>query len=118
MTFLNQFLPILNSVLTIAVILGGIAVFKNTKKTGIIQIQDQTIEALQQQINALKAGQETLQKENNHLQYVIETISAALKQKGIIITVDGEMVTINDGRQSSSMRRSTKQPVKVEKDVS
>lgn len=82
---------------------------RNAKKAGIIQIQDQTIEALQQQINAIKDKQDSLSRENEHLRYIIETISKSLKQKGILITIDGEMVTLTDahGSSSSSSRRKT-----------
>ncbi len=109
--FLNGVLPILQSVFLLAAMAGGVLVFRSTKKTDIMQIQSDTITALQQQIDALKDGQETLQKENSHLQYVIETIIDALKHKGMLITVQGEMVTIEDGKgQSSSIRRRAEQP--------
>lgn len=110
---------ILLGIFGISGIIGAFFTIRNVRRATIVTIQDQTIQAMQQQINALKAGQEALQKDNSHLQYVIETISAALKQKGILITVEGEMVTVEDGRHSSSVRRSTKQPiVKEHKDVS
>jgi FtsZ-binding cell division protein ZapB len=116
MTFLNQIAPVLQAILLLATMAGGVFVFRNSKKAGIVQIQSDTIIAMQQQIDALKTGQEALQKENSHLQYVIETISEALKQKNIFITVSGEMVTIEDAKgQSSTMRRAARQtPKKAE----
>jgi len=110
--FLNGALPILQAVFVLAAVVGGVFVFRSTKRTGIIQIQNDTIAAMQQQIDALKSGQDTLQKENSHLHYVIETISEALKHKGILITVNGEMITLEDTKsQSSVIRRSTKRPI-------
>jgi dihydroxyacid dehydratase/phosphogluconate dehydratase len=80
----------------------------------------ETISVLSGQMVVVKESLATVKEENNHLKAVIETIHSALKQKGIIITVEGEMVTIDDGRnKTSSIRRSTKQTItKVEKDVS
>lgn len=111
MNIITTLIPIINSLFTLAALVGGVFVFRNAKKAGIIQIQSDTIVAMQQQIEALKTGQAALQKDNGHLQYVIETISSALKQKGIIISIEGEMVTLEDmtGR-TSSVRRSTRQP--------
>lgn len=109
MNYLNQFVPVLQTLLAISAIVGALFVARNAKKAGIIQIQDQTIEALQQQINAIKDKQDSLSRENEHLRYIIETISKSLKQKGILITIDGEMVTLTDahGSSSSSSRRKT-----------
>jgi hypothetical protein len=117
---MNNFVSLMNvlfAILGISGIIGTFLIIRNTRRAAIVTIQDQTIQALQQQINALKAGQEALQKDNSHLQYVIETISSALKQKGILITIEGEMVTLEDGRRSSSIRRSTKQTTQAEKIV-
>jgi len=99
-------------------IIGAFFTIRNTRRAAIVAIQDQTIEALQQQINALKAGQEAMQKENDHLKIIIETISSALKQKGIVISVEGEMVVVEDGRnRTSSMRHSTRTPVPPSKKI-
>lgn len=109
--FLGQIAPLLQATLLLAAMAGGVFVFRNSKKAGIVQIQSDTIIAMQQNLETLKTNQETLQKENIHLQYVIETISAALKQKGIIITISGEMITLQDAKgQTSSMRRMPKPP--------
>lgn len=111
MVFLNGVLPTLQIILILATMLGGVFVFRNSKKAGIVQIQSDTIIAMQQQIDTLKDNQDALQKENSHLQYVIETIADALKQKGIIITVSGEMITLQDVKgHTSSMRRMPKPP--------
>lgn len=111
MTFFSGVLPTLQLILILATMLGGVFVFRNSKKAGIVQIQSDTIIAMQQQIDTLKDNQEALQKENIHLQYVIETIVQALQQKGIIITINGEMITLQDAKgQTSSVRRMPKQP--------
>ena len=114
--FFNDVLPVLQFILMLAALAGGVLVFKSTKRATIVQVQSDTITALQQQIDALKARQESLEKENEHLKYLSETTVAALKQKGIVITVEGEMVTIEDalgGR--SSIRRATRQTPIVKK---
>jgi len=114
--FFSDILPVLQSILLLATLAGGVLVFRSTRRSSIMQIQNDTITALQQQIDALKDRQEALEKENEHLKYLSETTVAALKQKGIVITVEGEMVTIEDalgGR--SSIRRATRQTPIVKK---
>lgn len=109
--FFSGILPILQSILLLATIAGGVFVFRSTKRTSIVQIQNDTITAMQRQIDVLKTDLESLKKENEHLKYLSETTVSALKQKGMIITIEGEMVTIEDarGHSSSSIRRSTRQ---------
>lgn len=108
---LNTIAPLLTTILVLAGLVGGIFVFRNAKKTGIILIQDQTITALQQQIDALKEQQTVLQKKNEHLEYVIETMSLAMKKKGVVVSIDGEMVTFTDSRgQSNTVRRAKNIP--------
>lgn len=115
-TFLNGLLPTIQSILLLATLIGGAFVFRGNRKTAIVRIQNDTITALQQQLDALKAGQEALEKENSRMEYIIETITMALEQKGIFISINGEMITLEDAKgQSSSIRRSTKQPPIIKK---
>ena len=111
---------VINLILNIAGIVGGavgaISVFFTARKKGIAEIQNSTITAMQQQIEAQKGRIETLEtkqgelekenyglrttietilKENYSLRTKIETILAALLKRGIHVTIDNEMVVIS-----------------------
>lgn len=101
----NSIAPSITTILVLAGMIGGIFVFRNAKKTGIILIQDQTIVALNQRIDAQQEQINLLQKKNDQLEYVIDTISMSLKKKGILISVDGEMVTMTDAKGVSNVTR-------------
>lgn len=105
MDILSQYLGILNLLLLICAAVGGYFAVRHARKAAIIAIQDQTIKALQDQIDALKDKVDSLDKENVQQRVIIETIQEALKQRGIIVTIDGDLVTISDIDGTHSMRR-------------
>lgn len=122
-----NFLPILNLVLQIGGLVGGIvgsiSMFRHGYKIEVARIANDTIQTLQNNIEALKGQIETLKgqietlaekqtaldMENVHLRQIIETIKAALSKRGIFITIDGEMITIQekDGTTSTLRKRPT-----------
>ncbi len=64
--FLTTLLPILQTVLILAGLIGGaiagVSIFKNAKNTGIVQIQSETIIAMQAQIDALNSRRRSMNK--------------------------------------------------------
>lgn len=99
-----------NALTTLAAIIGGFFAFRKGHHGQIMQIKDDTINAMQQQINAIKAELELLRNENTRQGIVIQTIQNALKKRGIFITIDGDMVTISDASGSSSFIQPAIQP--------
>src|SRR5258708_17759579 len=109
-----DFLNILYTILMICGAAGGIVAFIASRKTKIFEIQHQTIGAMQEQLDVIERKVEGLETENTRLTLVIDTIQSALKQKGIIISINGEMVTITDtSGTSSSLRKPA--PAKVKR---
>lgn len=109
--FLNADAGLLNTFILLAGIAAGFFAFRDARRRGIILIQDQTITALNQRLDAQDEEIKALKDKNTHLEYVIETISSAMKKKGIVISFDGEMVTFTDtsGTRESNVRpRSTR----------
>jgi hypothetical protein len=103
----NDFLPylsVLSAVLTISFVIGGFS-FKNGRQEKLAKFQKDTNDALEQRIKALEGRSADLEKENIIQRHIIETITLALKQKGLIITIDGDMVTITDQNTNSSSHR-------------
>lgn len=74
--------------------IGGLYAFARTRKNDTVNIQAETITALSQQVQAIKDKLDDLEKENTRLRQVIDTIQSALRQKGILVTIDGDMVII------------------------
>jgi hypothetical protein len=62
--------------------------------------QEKAINAMEARLDVQEKNINDLTKENTRLQLIIETIGAALKGMGFVVTIDGEMVRINDGKSS------------------
>ncbi|MGH2480002.1 MAG: hypothetical protein ACRDHW_10145 [Ktedonobacteraceae bacterium] len=89
-------LTILNLVLCIGLAIGGWAAFRHGFTRTANEVQERAINALESEINALKDRLGELEKENVRLTQVIATIRAALRRRGVLITIDGEIVSIRD----------------------
>lgn len=85
--------------------IGGFFSFRNGRQTQLTRFQEATNTALKQRIEALEGKIQDLEKENHVQQHIIETIISALKQKDMVITIDGDMVTISDKRGGTSTHR-------------
>ena len=109
-TFFSQIVPLLQSILLVAALIGGTFVVRNTQKNGIVQIQSDTILAMQQQIDALKEQNLQQQKELDHQEFELTAMREALKEEGIYITIDGERVTIKRTSTPDTTRHIIKKP--------
>ena len=95
-------LSIFNVILTIGGIFGGIWAWRNGFTRTANEIQERVISALNQEIVVLRGRLEDLEKENRKLDQVILTICQALKHRGLVISIEGSLVTVTDGRNSQS----------------
>ncbi len=95
---LDNLLPVITFIIAVSGIVGTALTYRNARSNGLTTIQKDTIEAMQRRIDTLEDEYASLKKENNRLSGVIETICSALKQKSIFLTVEGEMITIEDNR--------------------
>jgi FtsZ-binding cell division protein ZapB len=95
----------INSLFGLCTFIGGVIALLQSRNKGISSIKDETILALQQQVEAIKSRQDSLEKENERLKQIIETIQSALKARGVHITIDGEVVIIEE---STVKRQATK----------
>src|SRR5947199_10864540 len=92
-----NFLSIVNLVLLIATTLGGILAFRHGFTRTANEVQERVIAALNSELAALASRVESMEKENVRLHQIIATICAALKRRGIAVTIQGDMVNIRDG---------------------
>src|SRR5947208_17032723 len=95
----------INNIFCLCCFIGGLIAFLQYRNKGISSIKDETILVLQQQVDAIKSRQDGLEKENERLKQIIETIQSALKARGVHITIDGEVVIIEE---STVKRQATK----------
>ncbi len=107
MNTLYTLLSFVQLILLLATAAGGLMAFRSSRRSATIAVQKDTIDALKERVELLEKKQLDLERDNTHLSATIELIQSALRQKGFVVTIDGEMVTVIDpaGQSSSSMRR-------------
>jgi hypothetical protein len=103
----SDFLLYLNIVVGLCLTVGGFFAFRNGRQTQLTRMQKDTIEVMQQRIDTLESKIGDVEKENVVQRHIIETITSALKQRGMAVTIDGDMVTISDKSGSSTHRKRT-----------
>jgi YD repeat-containing protein len=89
-------LSVLNLVLCLGLAVGGLAAFRHGFARTANEVQERVINALESEINALKDRLGELEKENARLTQVIATIRMAMRRRGLLVTIDGELVSIRD----------------------
>ena|SRR2546429_8214549 len=68
------------------------------------EAKDGAIEAMDKHLNILKDRIKDTEDENTKIKHIMETIVSALKLKGIYITIDGDMIHISEGKNSTTTR--------------
>jgi len=91
-----NFLTILNLAATFGLIIGGLLAYHHGFARTAAEVQERVIHLLQSEIGALQDRIDALEKENTRLSQVIMTIRTSLKRRGLHITIDGELVSIQD----------------------
>ena len=88
------------------VIKSGIGKTVNDANKEAITALGATITALQADCQRFERKIDDLTKENAQLKLTMDTVRAALKTRGLIVTIDGDMVNINtlDGKSSTVTR--------------
>lgn len=87
-------LSLFSLLMTIGLLIGGIAAYRHGFIRTANEIQERVIHALQSEIQAMQERISDLEQDNSHLEKIIATICSTLKHYGISITIDGEMVNI------------------------
>jgi len=95
-------LSVISLLLTIGGLLGGFFAFKNGMVATANTVQERVINALESEITNLRQRLDDMKDENVRLRLIIDTICAALKSRGLAVTIDGDMVSIHDAHGSST----------------
>ena len=103
---------VINMIILMATTLGGLYTFKKAVVRATAEIQKETreaqshaISAMREEIDSLKGKLDNLRGENKRLEVILQTICAALKIQGTLITVEGEMVIIKDSSGAKTATR-------------
>ena len=94
-------LSLLNLLITVCLVIGGSAAYRHGFTRTANEVQERVIHALQSEIQSLHDRIEALERENTRLNYVISTMCTALKQRGLHVTIDGDIVSVQDHRGDS-----------------
>lgn len=105
MNFVNDFLPVLNVVLAIGLIVGGFFALRKGYSKEAGEAQERLIGALEKEVATVRREVEDLKRERSTQDNVIKTIRYLLKEYGLKVTITGDVVTINDG---SGNRKTTR----------
>ncbi len=89
-------LSLLNLIISIALVVGGFVAYKHGFARTANEVQERVIHALESEIQALHDRISALEQENTRLNQTITTICSALKQRGIHVTIDGDIVHLHD----------------------
>jgi cell division protein FtsB len=95
---------IVSTITTLVIILTSIFVMRGSIGKVISDAQERAIEAMKAELDILRNRSEDQAKEIVRLNHIIDTICSALKSKGIIVSVDGELVTLRDNGTTTSAR--------------
>lgn len=109
---LSQLGSILQVILTLAGLAAAIYLLVGQKRAGIVRIQSDTIEAMQKRIDALENENAQQQKKLDRQEFELKAMRDALKDEGILITIDGERVTIKDTREPDTSRHIIRRPAR------
>jgi uncharacterized protein YpiB (UPF0302 family) len=93
---MTDMLSVLNLVLCIGLAVGGVAAFRHGFTRTANEVQERVIHALESEIGSLKDRLSEIEKENTRLGEIIATIRTAMKRRGLLVTIDGELVSIRD----------------------
>lgn len=91
-----------NILIGLLLLIGGYMAIRSGKHRQAGEIQDQVINALKAELEALQRRLDILERENARLNLITNTIKRAINQRGMIISIDGDMVEIRDQRSGQS----------------
>ena len=95
---------IVSLILTVCGIVGGYVAFRYGITRTANDVQEHVINALSSEIDVMRDRIEDLENENLRLDQVILTICEALKKRGLIMHIEGNIVTVSDGHETQSVR--------------
>lgn len=105
----NDFTSFFNPLLIMLMIGGIIGTFfavRYGRQTSLTKFQEDTNKALTDRIKVLEDKIIDLEKDKIRYEHIIDTITSALRKRGLVISVDGEMYPIlTDTSETAAQRK-------------
>ncbi len=112
-----ELLTLINLSMTICLIIGSVVAYRYGFARTANEVQERVIHALQSEIQTMHERIAALEHENTRLNYTITTICTSLKQRGVHVTIDGDIISIHgsfdEGYSYSTRIQSDKEAVAV-----
>ncbi|QBD76185.1 hypothetical protein EPA93_09250 [Ktedonosporobacter rubrisoli] len=102
MVTLSNALSIINMLLMIFGIVGGLFALRHGSLKAANEVQERAINALQAELATVRLRLTDLQAENGRLKHIVATIVAALNNCGIELSINGDMVNIKSDQNGKS----------------
>jgi hypothetical protein len=87
-----------------ASIVGGFYVVRSNVTKSASEAQQSAITAMQSELSTLRNRVTDTERDNVRCQQIVQTISAALRARGVVISIQGEMVNIREGRNTTTTK--------------
>jgi hypothetical protein len=94
-----------NIILTLVTIIGGLLAYRSSIARAANEVQERVIAALDTELKTMRDKLDDMKIENTRLSLIIDTICAALRSRGMAVSIDGDMVSIKDSSGSSTTTR-------------
>ena len=83
-------------------VIGGIYLVKSGVGKQVDDAQQRAMTALKTEVDILRSRVTDQEKENTRLTLIVDTITAALEDRGMVVTIRGKMVYIHDSKGGST----------------
>lgn len=102
-------IPYASALIGLIITVASVLAFRQSYSKSIGEIQNRVIDALKEETSVLTKKIEHCEKEIDRQNLIIETIQTALKARGIDITINGDIVTIEEtvsGTRKTTVKKS------------
>ena len=93
---------IMTGLVLLGFIIGGIYMVKSGLGDRTDKAQTSALAAMKTELDLIRGRIADAEKENTRLTTIVDTIIAALEQKGLVVTIHGKMVFIQDTKGLST----------------
>lgn len=105
---ITDFIPYISAAIGLAITIGSVLAFRQSYSKTANEIQARVIDAQKEEMTTLTRKIEICEQEITRQNLIIETIQTALQAQGIIIKIDGDLVTIEEATRKTTVKKTVK----------
>ena len=111
-------LPLVSIIISLFVLIGGVAAYRHGYSSTTIESQSKTIEALEARVKTLEDQAEADKREIARLRRLFIGVNIALKEHGLSVETEDDAIILinNQSRQKRTVIQITDEHTRVEKD--